>query len=250
MRTFKALLLVLGLAAAAMAAADIETRTLSGFDRVVFALPGQLTLVRGERHEVILEARPDDLERIVTVVSGGELTLRWDDGLLGWGGGPDGEITARVTLPALAGVTVAGSGSVAGTSWEAPALALEVRGSGDLQFAELASGELTVDVAGSGNVGIERLEAASVRVAVKGSGDVTLAGVAQTQVIEVTGSGDVDAAGLRGARLVVEIRGSGDVDVWATEQLVVAIMGSGDVGYRGEPRLERELRGSGRVRSL
>lgn len=243
--------LVLAWALAAAAVAETEVRDVSGFERVLFALPGNLTIEQGDRFEVLVDAEPDDLERIETRVNGEELAIRWDQGLLGmWGGSPDGRIAVRITLPQLAGLEVAGSGDVEAGSWLAESLSVEVNGSGSVRIAELATEDLHVEVAGSGDVTVPALDAAALRVEIKGSGNVELAGAADRQEIEVMGSGDVDAADLEGARVEVEVMGSGDVTVWANSELSVDIMGSGDVRYRGSPTVDSAEHGSGRVRAL
>lgn len=239
------------LAGADTAAAGEQVRDVTGFDRVMFALPGKLTLIRGDAHEVVVDATEEDLERIETRVRGETLEVRWRDGVFDFfGGRPEGPIDVRVTLPALRGLEVAGSGEVQGGSWLSETMVVEVNGSGSVYFDELASEELTFELSGSGNLEVADVDAALARVEINGSGDATLAGAADRQEIEVMGSGDVGAAELEGARVSVEIMGSGNVQVWANEALTTQIMGSGDVRYRGQPRLHNEEHGSGNVREL
>jgi hypothetical protein len=239
------------LCVAAPVLAESERREHVGFDAVVFAVPGSLELVRGDQFEVLIEAEAEDLERIATRVSGHELSVRWQQGMLGmWSGDPEGSIAVRVTLPALTRLEVAGSGDVEAGSWSTESLRVEVNGSGSVRFGELATEELIVELAGSGDIRVADLDAALARIEVRGSGDVELAGAADRQEIEVMGSGDVVAAELEGARVEVEVMGSGDVSVWATEHLSAEIMGSGDISYRGSASVEREEHGSGSVRQM
>jgi hypothetical protein len=243
--------LMLAWALAAGAIAETEVRDVTGFERVLFALPGNLSVEQGGNFEVVVEAEPDDLERIETQVNGDELAIRWDQGLLGmWGGSPGGRIAVRVTMPQLEGLEVAGSGDVEAGSWLTESLNIEVNGSGSVRIAELATEELSLEVAGSGDITVPALDAAALRVEIKGSGNVELAGAADRQEIEVMGSGDVDTADLEGARVEVEVMGSGDVTVWANRALSVDIMGSGDVRYRGSPTVDSAEHGSGRVRGM
>lgn len=233
------------------AAAAAEARELQGFDRILFAVPGDLTLVQGDDFEVEIEADDADLERIETRVRGEELAIRWNEGLMGvLGGRPEGDIDVTVTLPMLERLELAGSGRVEGGSWLSEAFAVEVSGSGAARFAEIATEELVIEISGSGSVAVAEVDAAAARVEISGSGDVELAGAADEQQIEVMGSGDVDARDLEGARVEVDIMGGGDVVVWANESLSTEIMGSGDVRYRGSPRVARREFGSGRVRPL
>lgn len=241
----------LALAGMAFAAgAETQERSAEDFDRVMFALPGQLTLERGDAFQLEIDAHPDDFERIETRVSGAELAIRWNDGLFNLFDGPKDPVKVRVTLPALRGLEVAGSGDVEGGDWVADTFSVEISGSGNVRFAELATEELDVEVTGSGNATITKVDAAKLRVEVSGSGDVELVGAADAQEIEIMGSGDVRAEDLEGARVNVEVMGSGDVTVWANETLSAEVMGSGDVRYRGNPRVDREEHGSGRVKAF
>ncbi|MEQ8860270.1 MAG: head GIN domain-containing protein [Pseudomonadales bacterium] len=250
MNGLRGLILLLAAAAACPAAAETENRDVAPFDRVAFALPGTLTLERGEAHRVTVEALPEDLERIETRVSGSELTLAWKAGRWFWHQGPEGEIRVRVVLPALTALALNGSGDVDAGSWRSDRLAAELRGSGDLRFADLSADEMALTIVGSGNASVTRLDAGRIRVRVDGSGDVVLAGTATAQEIEVRGSGNVDAVELEGVDVSVEVLGSGDVEVWSSGRLTADVRGSGDVRYRGEPELESKQRGSGEVRPL
>ena len=240
---------VLGMAVAAGALSEV--RDLEGFDRIMFALPGKLTLERGDEFEVVIDAVQEDLDRIETRVRGDELSIRWKEGLFGvLGGRPADDIAVRVTLPGLVGLELAGSGDVEGGSWLSETFLVEVNGSGSARFDELAGEELTLEVSGSGNVQVPKVDSALVRIEISGSGDVELAGAADRQQIEIMGSGDVEATELEGARVEVEIMGSGDVGVWANETLSAEIMGSGDIRYKGSPRVTTQEHGSGSVRPL
>ncbi|HEX7038093.1 MAG TPA: head GIN domain-containing protein [Pseudomonadales bacterium] len=244
-----ALLAALLLAGGTVRAA--EQRSVSGFDRVMFALPGQLTLQQGDAFVLEIDAAEEDLERVETRVQDNELAIRWREGVRGWAGARDhGPIEVRLTLPALRSLEVAGSGDVDGGSWLGESLEVEVNGSGSVAFGEVTVEELSLEIAGSGSIRAAKVDTALARIDVRGSGDVHLAGAADRQEIEVMGSGDVALAELEGAHVEVEIMGSGDVTVWANETLEAEIMGSGDVSYRGTPKVELEKNGPGRVRTL
>jgi hypothetical protein len=124
------------LAAAIMAAligggnalAETQSRDVSGFDRITFALPGSLTVSRGETFELSIDADSEDLERIETEVDGSALRIGWDEGMFGlFGGKPEGPIHVRVSLPALQALEVAGSGDVDAGNWLAESSAPPVR---------------------------------------------------------------------------------------------------------------------------
>lgn len=238
------------LLAAGSAGAAEARRDLQDFDAVVFALPGTLTLQRGDSYEVVIDASDEDMGRIESEVRGSELVLRWSDGPFKLFNRGDRRVRVRVTLPELRALEVAGSGDVEGGTWLSESMEVSVSGSGGARFDELATEELNLEVAGSGSIDVARVDSALARIEIRGSGDITLAGAADRQEIEVMGSGDVSAAELEGARVSVEIMGSGDVQVWANEELSAEIMGSGDVAYRGTPKVDSDRHGSGELRPL
>ncbi len=184
---------------------------------------------------------------------------------------PSGRAVVKVSLPALAGLELRGSGDarVRGSSI-ARDLALSTRGSGDVVY-EGALGTLSVESSGSGNVSVTgpagdvraelrgsgelRYQGQARRVTVRalGSGDVRLSGSAESLEARTSGSGDIDARDLpvrdavaithgsggvmlhlAGGRLQAETHGSGDVDWWGTGTLDrVRTSGSGSVEHRG-----------------
>ncbi|MGO8701066.1 MAG: head GIN domain-containing protein [Limisphaerales bacterium] len=118
------------------------------------------------------------------------------------------EVKVEITMPALDGVSVSGSG--------------------DIQVAGLKAGELEARVTGSGNV--------------------TLKGSAERLRAEVTGSGDVHAGDLSAKRARVNVTGSGDVTVRASAELEATVTGSGDVNYYGNPpQVNKHVTGSGEI---
>ncbi|MEZ5557503.1 MAG: head GIN domain-containing protein [Pseudomonadales bacterium] len=243
--------LVALLAIANLALAATESRDVAGFERIEFSLPGELVLEQGD-FGVTLEGKTDDLEKVVTEVSGKKLEVRWrHGGWLGWGNdGPDDKIRVVVSLPLLTGLEIAGSGDAGGGTWNAEKFQVTINGSGSVDLDGVAAENLEIGINGSGGVRIDGVDAAVLDLTIRGSGDVDLAGAADTQHITVAGSGDLDAADLEGANVTVGVMGSGNVKVWARETLDANVMGSGDVRYRGEAKVDRMEAGSGRVRPL
>jgi hypothetical protein len=146
--------------------------------------------VVGGRQSVVVHADSNLLARVTTRVAGGTLLI-----------GTTGSFTTRtlisvdVTVPALAAVTLSGSGQLSVTGISAPVLTVSLPGSGALD----ASGTAT------------RL-------------DVTLVGSGQAQLDQFTAS-DVHAV----------ISGSGLIRVTATASLDASVAGQGAIVYSGDP---------------
>lgn len=206
--------------------AAADTREVSGFRAVSFAIPGELTIVRGDAEGVRIEADDNLLPLIETRVRDGVLEIRSGAGRLE----PRSPLRVWVTARALEAVTAAGSGSV------------EAHG--------LRGGELALTVAGSGSVRAHDLQADLLRSEVAGSGSVEVAGRAPRQVITIAGSGGLDALGLESDVVDARIAGSGSARVHARERISARIAGSGSVLYRGDPEVSATRAGSGSVRRL
>ncbi len=105
-----------------------------------------------------------------------------------------------------------------------------------------------VSISGSGDIHVAGLKAGDMHVNVTGSGDVTLKGDADRLRAQITGSGDVHAADLSAKDVHVTVTGSGDATVRASEQLDATVTGSGDVRYYGNPpQVRKNITGSGDI---
>jgi hypothetical protein len=105
-----------------------------------------------------------------------------------------------------------------------------------------------VSVLGSGDIHVTGLKAGDMDASVTGSGDVTLAGNADRLHAKITGSGDLRAGELGAKEVRVTVTGSGDATVRATEQLDASVTGSGDVRYSGKPpQVRKNVIGSGDI---
>ena len=221
-------------APAAAAEPTRETRAVSGSITSVRLIgPIDMSISQGETRGVMLEGTADDVTRIRVEVSGGEMTVRFEQGATGWLSiGSHRAPRATVALPELRKIAVVGSGDVAMSPFN------------------LNEGKLEIEVTGSGDVKLSSLKAKSLSVNIRGSGDVTASGQVGAQDIAIAGSGDYAGTDLQTQSSAISIKGSGDAKVWATDTLAVSIAGSGDVSYRGQPKLSQSIAGSGEVHQV
>lgn len=202
-----------------------ETRDLAPFRAVSSELSFPVDIAVGAPQAVSITCDDDLLRHIVTTVRDGSLTLEVED---------DRDLTAaagcmaKVTLPALDAVSLAGSGRITVTG-EAAVGSVSLAGSGDVEIATLATRRLDVSLAGSG--------------------DVVASGTAAMVDVSVAGSGDVRLADLVALEARVSLVGSGDVALNVSKSLDVTVTGSGDVEVRGTPAINQTILGSGRVRT-
>lgn len=211
-----------------------ETRAVSGSITSVRLIgPIDMSISQGETRGVMLDGTADDLARIRVEVSGGEMTVRFEQGATGWLSiGSHRAPKATVALADLRKIAVVGSGDVAMAPFN------------------LSEDKLEIEVTGSGDVKLSSLKAKSLSVNIRGSGDVAASGQVGAQDIAIAGSGDYAGNDLQSQTSAISIKGSGDAAVWATDALAVSIAGSGDVSYRGQPKLSQSIAGSGEVHQV
>ena len=180
----------------------------------------------GGAPSVRAEGDSEALERLDIRVEGGTLKIgserrRWFN--FRHGGG----VTVYVTVPALNGATIAGSGDMRIDRVQAPSFEAEIAGSGDMEIGQLRARRASFSIAGS--CGISAM------------------GEAEVADVSFAGSGCVTLDRLQTRRTSVSVMGSGDVSVRASEAVEGSVMGSGDVIVHGTARCSISKMGSGDV---
>ena len=236
----KAMLAVMMAAAAASAGCAKDRQESAGpatnrnyqvgaFDRLEVAGPYDVTVTTGSAPSVRASGGERAIERMVVEVKGGTLSIHTKkrSGFnFGWSKSHPVKLT--VTVPALTGAEIAGSGDisvnkVAGDSFDAG-----VAGSGNLRLGEINVKRLKAGIAGSGEIHAGRGRAVAADYEIAGSGDIDGgAVVAETAAVSIAGSGNVSAHATSTAS--VEIAGSGDVRVTGGAKCSVSKAGSGNV---------------------
>ena len=211
-----------------------ETRAVNGpITSVRLYGPIDMALSQGDTKGVILEGEAQELSKIKIDVVGGEMSVRYEQGKTSWlNSSAHRAPRAIVAIPDLRKVAVFGSGDVAMSAFN------------------LKDGRLEIEVTGSGDVKLASLKAKALAVSIRGSGDVAVSGQVSAQEVAIAGSGDYSGRDLQSQTGAVSVMGSGDAKVWATDTLSVSIAGSGDVAYRGQPKLQQSIAGSGEVRQI
>ncbi|HPT20455.1 MAG TPA: head GIN domain-containing protein [Bacteroidales bacterium] len=205
-----------------------ETRNVKDFTRVAFGIPGDLYVNFGSDYKVILEGDKDILDNIITQVSGGKLVIKEDN----WHIRMDKKVTIYITMPALEGLSVSGSGkAVIKDAVKAKELDFSVSGSGKIYTADVTADALDCSISGSGDIILQ------------GSGAISDA------EIGISGSGNYTGESLKIGTADISISGSGSCLCNVTGSLKAGVSGSGNVTYIGNPKVDARVSGSGKVRS-
>jgi len=205
-----------------------ETRNVTGFNEVSFCLAGEVYISLGQVYNVVLEGDRDYLKEVETKVSGGELVIKRDS----WWNTGNQKVIVRITMPALNGVDVSGSGKV-------------------MVNDPLKSDHFEADISGSGKIYLKEVTMGSVECSISGSGSFAVEGSGSMAKLEVdiSGSGSYKGESTKIGTFDASISGSGNCDCYVTDMLKADISGSGSVWYSGNPKIDASISGSGKVRT-
>lgn len=209
-----------------------ETRNVKGFTRISFGIAGNLNVKIGSEFSVVLEGDKEDLERVLTEISGDRLLIKQESFRFRFSDFNE-KVNVYVTLPELEGLGVSGSGKA------------EILD--DVKDAD----DLTLSVSGSGKLLTAGLEVDHLECSISGSGDIIIGseGNADRADISISGSGSYSGKTFEIDHLDVSVSGSGNCYCKVGDSLDARISGSGNVTYIGNPRIDARTSGSGHVRS-
>jgi hypothetical protein len=200
------------------------------FTQVEVAGPFDVTIHTGAAPSVSAHGNQKLIDRLVVEVKGDKLVVHTESnrGWFNWGWGNSGKADIAITVPAISGATLAGSGGIA--------------------IDHVKGDNFEGTVAGSGDLNIDTVEVQSLKLAIAGSGDVRAkAGQAGSVAYKIAGSGGIDARNVKAQTAEVSIAGSGSINGQATSAADVKIMGSGDVTLTGGAKCNVTKHGSGDV---
>ena len=206
-----------------------ETRNLNDFSKVSFGIAGTLYINIGPEFKVVLEGDEDDLEDIITEVSGDRLIIKMESN---WGMNLNEKVMVYITMPELKSLGVSGSGKA------------EIRDA-------VKTTDLSFSVSGSGKIYPGNIEAENLNCSISGSGDIILdhSGKVENAEIGISGSGNYSGESLEIDNADISISGSGSCTCNVKEELHARVSGSGDVYYTGDPKIDARVSGSGKIRS-
>ncbi len=204
-----------------------ETRDVNNFDEISFALAGEIYIDFGTQYKVVLEGDKDYLSRVETKVVNHTLEIKTEK----WYNSVNEKITAHITLPALKGLSIAGSAkAVVKDPLKASSFELSIAGSGKVYLKDLDIEKMECSIAGSGRIEIE------------GTGTV------KDAELSISGSGNYIGPETMVGKMEISIAGSGRCECYVTDMIEGSIAGSGNILYSGNPRIDASVFGSGHIR--
>lgn len=201
------------------------------FQQIEVAGPYDVTVKTGGNPGVSAQGSQKLLERTVVEVQGDKLIIHPQEhhSFFNFSFSSHGKANFTVTVPQLAGATIAGSG--------------------DIHVDHVRGDHFEGMVAGSGGLSVDSVEVQALKLSIGGSGTAKAgSGKAQSADYSIGGSGDIDAGAVQIQQAKVSIAGSGSVKANATGTADVSIMGAGDVDVSGGAKCSVSKAGSGSVR--
>jgi hypothetical protein len=205
-----------------------ETKALpaTAFDKVEISAPVDAHISIGSSASLSFEGFANLFPYLHTEVRNGTLRIFTDEGTEI---STDKNITANITLPSLAGLSLHGSSdAVVNGAVQVPKFALDVSGSAAVDIQEVHVQAFEADMSGSSDLKL-------------GVGDIG------DGSFEVSGSGSIKAFGVAQRNTSLELSGSAEVEVSVSDNLNVDISGAGSVLYKGHPKVTQDVSGSGSI---
>jgi len=212
-----------------------QTRSLRGFESIEILGSPTVFYQQGDSFSVKVKGPKEMVDNILTDVSLRKLTIRnrGKIGLFNVSFGNDNKLAVYVTSPDLVSVHLGGSGDfISEKTVDTDVINISLKGSGDIQFADLLCDHCNIEVVGSGDASVRNLDTRETDVVLIGSGDV-----------------NIRQQNAKATRLT--LRGSGDVNVEfgsGCDSVDAELMGSGDIGLRGTVQsFNKQKHGSGDI---
>lgn len=203
-----------------------QTRSVSGFDKVVISGIGDITVVQGSSESLEIEAEDNVIPHIKTEVQGSTLEIGYDQKSII----PTKTVKFKVTMRNIRG--------------------LDTKGVSNIHAEKISTDRLEIGISGTGNINLRGLKADAMTVNVSGAGNLNSEGEVSQQKITLSGAGNYNGEDLQSKSADVTITGLGKVTIWATDSLNVVISGTGGVDYYGSPQVSQQISGLGRLNSL
>jgi len=216
---------------------SIQYRPERGFERIEINGSPTVYYQQADSFSVKVKGPTEIIDRIITDVSSGTLTIRnrGKVGLFNVSSGGDNQLSVFVTSPDLIGVRLHGSGDfISRHHVDTDKMNVVLKGSGDILFNDIICDVCDIELVGSGDVDIKQLDSRSTNASLVGSGDI-----------------EIRQKNATNTRL--SLRGSGDIDVDFGDNCrtaVAELQGSGDIGLSGRvQQLKKQKSGSGSIQT-
>jgi hypothetical protein len=178
-----------------------------------------LYLTQGNSESLNIKSDAETLKDIVVEQNGGNLTIKFKDGIKWSSMFKNRVIKAYVSYKTLNAIAASGGSDVyTQNQLKTDKLAIRSSGGSDLKL---------------------NLVCTDLSIASSGGSDLSLKGKASNMTIQSSGGSDIDAYELISEYAKVQASGGSDVDIYVTKGLEASASGGGDVNYKGDASLKK-----------
>ncbi len=220
------LVLVIGFGAVQGQAQDRETRNVSGFSAITIGGALEVYMKQGNTEGVELEG--EDLESIITEVSGGTLRINRKGKKWGWN---VKKVTAYITYKSIDRLAVSGASDV------------ESEGT-------ITAKDFDLELQGASSVSL-RIETGELKGDVQGASKAKIKGRCNNQDIVIQGASKYDAEDLESKDVYIRSSGASTAYIRATGELDARAGGASTIRYGGNPeRVNVDSSGASTVKRM
>ena len=144
-------------------------------------------------------------------------------------------------------ITVRGDGDLESDDVFSALTALDLRGNGTAQLAEIDADALDLSVSGDGDVNVDALHVGSVDFELGGNGTTTVAGDASEATLDMTGNAIFKGADFAIDTLTADVSGNATAIVDVTGAASIAVSGTASVIVDGGGSVKQDVSGDGSV---
>ncbi len=204
--------------------ANAQVRSVGSFHALQISNAFEVYLSQGSTAAVAVSAsEKEDLENIKTVVEGGVLKIRYENGHRRWGS--NNKLKAYISVSELDELKASG--------------ACEIKISGALHLQSL-----NLQLSGATDLSGELVIEKTLKADLSGASDITISGSAQLFSIDASGASDVKAYDFAATTCNVEASGASGVRITVDKELSARLSGASNVYYKGAATI-RDIRTSG-----
>ena len=196
-----------------------ELRTVGKFSGISLIGSCRVICMPGNKASVMVEAPEGELDKLLTEVKNGMLTISREKiaGVRVLAPNKKDRTTVYVTMPTLRSVKLVGSGDVIvkGKVENDDKLNVSLSGSGDIEFNDIDVKFSNFSLAGSGDIKTGNVKSRLLtEISLAGSGDIKVGNIETDNAkVSLAGSGDVYASQVKALNVSVSAVGSGDVKI-------------------------------------
>lgn len=200
-------------------AQDTKNVTVKNFNEITVSSGIDLYLTQGSSESVAIKSDAETLKDIVVEQSGGNLTIKFKDGINLSGMFKNRIIKAYVNYKTLTALAASGGSDVfTQNQMKADKMAIHSSGGSDIKL----------------NIVCKDLAIQS-----SGGSDIDLKGKAENMTLQASGGSDIDAYEFITEYAKVQASGGSDVNIYVNKGLEASASGGGDISFKGNASLKK-----------